>query len=208
VPAAVIFSAVVASGSRSGVALLILELLGILALCWSRGLIGGRPAAALATGSVALFAIWGFLAGWDLLFERLLTIDPLSDYRWPIMSSSLQLARAHLWMGTGLGTWPLAYPAYATFDIGVIVNQAHCDWLQWAGEGGLPMLALMSWALLSVARRAAASVWGVGLVFVMVHAAIDYPFHQLPAFTVFIFLTAILAMPAADRERAPAARMA
>jgi hypothetical protein len=28
------------------------------------------------------------------------------------------------------------YPAFATFDPGVIVNQAHSDWLQWTAEGG------------------------------------------------------------------------
>ncbi len=208
VPAAIMFSAVVASGSRSGVVLLILELFVILSVCWKRRIIGGRQAALLAAGSGAMFTLWGFLAGWDLLFERLLTIDPLSDHRWPIMWSSLQMARDHVWFGSGLGTWPLAYPAYASFDIGVIVNQAHCDWLQWLGEGGLPMFGLMSWLLVSLARRGWQSVWGIGLIFVMVHAMIDYPFHQLPAFTTFILLTAILASSTGEsKENASSARL-
>ena len=208
VPAAVMFSAVVASGSRSGVALMILELFVILAVCWRRSIIGGRSAAIWAAGSAAMFTLWGFLAGWDLLFDRLLTIDPLSDHRWPIMWSSVQMARDHIWLGTGMGTWPSVYPAYASFDIGVIVNQAHCDWLQWLGEGGLPMFALMIWLLVALARRGWQSVWGIGLIFVMIHAMIDYPFHQLPAFTTFILLTAILASSTAEsKENAPSARL-
>lgn len=193
VPAAVMFSAVVASGSRSGVILLIVELFAVLAVCWRRGLIGGRRAGWISAAAAWLFVLWGTLAGWDLLFERLLTLDPLSDHRWPVMASSLNLARDHLWFGTGMGTWPLVYPAYASFDIGVVVNQAHCDWLQWLGEGGVPMLALMTWLLAGLARRAWGSVWGMGLLFVMAHAAVDYPFHQLPAFTTFVILTAMLA---------------
>lgn len=202
VPAAVMFSAVVASGSRSGVILLILELFAVLALCWRRGLIGGRRAGWISAAAAGLFGLWGTLAGWDLLFERLLTLDPLSDHRWPVMASSLQIARDHLWFGTGMGTWPLVYPAYATFDIGVVVNQAHSDWLQWVGEGGAPMLALMTWLLAGLAMKAWRSVWGIGLLFVMVHAVVDYPFHQLPAFTVFILLTAMLAGAGHDERSA------
>lgn len=202
VPASVMFSAVVASGSRSGVILLILELFVVLAICWRRGFIGGRRAGWISASAAGLFLLWGTLAGWGLLFERLLTLDPLSDHRWPVMSSSFQLARDHVWFGTGMGTWPLVYPAYATFDIGVVVNQAHCDWLQWLGEGGLPMLALMTWLLVGLARRAWHSGWGIGLLFVMAHAAIDYPFHQLPAFTTFVILAAMLA--GAERDRTAA----
>ncbi|MBA3975631.1 MAG: hypothetical protein C0504_15600 [Candidatus Solibacter sp.] len=206
VPAAVMFSAVVASGSRSGVILLILELFAVLAVCWRRGLIGGRRAGWIAAPAAGLFVLWGTLAGWDLLFERLLTLDPLSDYRWPVMASSLQMARDHIWFGTGMGTWPLAYPAYATFDIGVVVNQAHCDWLQWLGEGGIVMLGLKTWLLGGLAWRAWGSVWGMGLLFVMAHAAVDYPFHQLPAFTAFVILTAMLAGAEADESRRRAGR--
>ncbi|MBE0657861.1 MAG: O-antigen ligase family protein [Bryobacteraceae bacterium] len=202
VPAAVMFSAVVASGSRSGVILLILELFAVLAVCWRRGLIGGRRAGWISAAATGLFVLWGTLAGWELLFERLLTLDPLSDYRWPVMASSLQMARDHLWTGSGMGTWPLVYPAYASFDIGVVVNQAHCDWLQWLGEGGIVMLALMTWLLAGLALRAWGSVWGMGLLFVMAHAAVDYPFHQLPAFTTFVILTAMLA--GAERDEAAA----
>lgn len=198
IPAAILFSAVVASGSRAGVALLAAEALAILILCWMRGIVGGRKAAVLGSAAAISFVIWGTVAGWNLLFERILTLDPLSDHRWQVMASSVAMARDHIWSGVGLGCWPLLYPAYATFDIGVVVNQAHCDWLQWAGEGGLPMLVLMTWLLVVLARDGWRSIRGVGIIFVIIHALIDYPFHQLPAFTTFVLLTAILT--GAERE--------
>jgi hypothetical protein len=192
IPAAILFSAVVASGSRAGVALLAAEAFAILILCWMRGIVGGRKAAVLGAAAAISFVIWGTVAGWNLLFERILTLDPLSDHRWQVMSSGLAMARDHIWAGVGLGCWPLVYPAYATFDIGVVVNQAHCDWLQWIGEGGLPMLVLMGWLLAMLARNGCRSIHGIGIIFVMIHALIDYPFHQLPAFTTFVLVTAVL----------------
>jgi O-antigen ligase len=84
----------------------------------------------------------------------------------------------HPLIGWGLGCWPAVYPAFATFDPGAIVNQAHCDWLQWTAEGGLPvgvaMLSLVVWAL----RPATRSIWGIGVIAVFLHAAFDYPFSR------------------------------
>lgn len=191
--AAIMFSAVVASGSRSGFTLLLIELAAVLILCWRRGLISSLRLAALTAASSALFALFAYLAGWELLFGRLFGLDPLADHRWDIIQSSLSAARDHLWTGSGLGTWPLLYPRYALFDAGVFVNQAHCDWLQWICDGGLPMLALMLWLFASFLPGALRSIWGIGLLFVLLHAFVDYPFHQLPVFATFILLTAQLA---------------
>ena len=58
--------------------------------------------------------------------------------------------------GFGLGTFETVYPHFALFDIGLIVNHAHNDWLEWAAEGGVP-LAL---ALLSLAVWAARPAFG------------------------------------------------
>jgi O-antigen ligase len=58
------------------------------------------------------------------------------------------------------------------------VNQAHSDWLQWTAEGGLPvglaMLALAVWAC----KPAIRSIWGIGVLAVLVHALFDYPFSR------------------------------
>jgi len=100
----------------------------------------------------------------------------------------------HPLIGWGLGCWPAVYPAFATFDPGALVNQAHCDWLQWTAEGGLPvgfaMLVLVIWAI----KPAIRSIWGIGVIAVFIHAAFDYPFSR-PAVGAWPFL--ILSMAAA-----------
>ena len=35
------------------------------------------------------------------------------------------------------------YPAYATKDFGVFINAAHNDWLQWAADGGIPLIGCL-----------------------------------------------------------------
>jgi O-antigen ligase len=92
--------------------------------------------------------------------------------------------------GFGLGTWSTAYPAYARFDDGSFVNQAHNDWVQWAAEGGLPFAVLMAAAVAFLARPAFDSLWGLGLMAVFVHAWVDYPFEQRPALAAFFFAMA------------------
>jgi hypothetical protein len=87
------------------------------------------------------------------------------------------------------------YPAFATFDPGAIVNQAHTDWLQWTAEGGLPVGIGMLWMVVWGARPALRSIWGIGVIAVFVHAAFDYPFSR-PAIGAWPIL--MLAMAAMD----------
>ena len=82
-------------------------------------------------------------------------------------------------MGFGMGTWRTVYPRFATLDMGVIVNETHNDWVQWAMEGGLPFVATMAVLVLWLSVPAIQSVWGLGLVAVMFHAWVDYPTRQL-----------------------------
>jgi O-antigen ligase len=114
---------------------------------------------------------------------------------------------AQPWLGTGLGTWPVAYPKYAIVDAGVFANQAHCDWLQWAVEGGIPLALLMVllfvWAVRSTFRsfrrssphhgRSFRCLWGLGIVSVFLHACVDYPFSRPALGSWFIVMLAMLA---------------
>jgi hypothetical protein len=92
-----------------------------------------------------------------------------------LVTTSLRMAEERPWMGSGLGTWVLIYPQYATFDPGVLVNAAHCDWAQWAVEGGFPFAAWIAILMASVSRQALRSVWGLGVVAVAIHS-----FSRLP----------------------------
>jgi hypothetical protein len=191
--AAILAAGVVAGASRAGGALLVAEVGLVLLAAWRRGAISGRKAAFVAAQTLALVGVLALAGGWDLLWSRLAGLDPLLDYRWPILASTVEIIRSHLFTGTGLGTWPSVYPQFATFDIGVFVNQAHCDWLQWAADGGLVCAAAPLVAIAALARGLVRSVWGVGFLVVAIHATADYPFHQLPAFAAFLWACAFLA---------------
>jgi len=92
--------------------------------------------------------------------------------------STLHLIADHPLAGTGLGTWPTVYPRYAIIDVGAFANQAHDDWLQFAAEGGIPfglvIFSLFLWCLAPAFR----TIWGLGVVSVFLHAAVDYPFSR------------------------------
>jgi hypothetical protein len=191
--AGLLFGGVVAGGSRSGVVLVAAEVPLVLALAGWRGLLGSRRWGVVAAQAVGVLAVGGVLAGWGGVYGRLTGIDPLSDVRFPLMQSSWRMIEAAPWTGTGLGTWPTVYPAYASFDNGLVANQAHCDWLQWAAEGGVPFATMMvAWAAL-LCWRLPRSVWGVGFLVVLAHALFDYPFQQLPAFATLLVCVALTA---------------
>src|SRR5207249_5987183 len=126
------------------------------------------------------------IAGWELIWQRLQEPNPYSLRRELVMSS-LEMIRDRPLKGFGLGTWSAAYPAYAHFDDGRFVNQAHNDWVQWAAEGGVLFFALMLAVAVWSVRPAIRSVWGVGLLAVFVHGLVDYPMQQRPALAAFFF---------------------
>jgi O-antigen ligase len=184
--AAVLFGSVVASGSRAGSALCLLEILIIPVIAFVRKQIGARTLARVILGSMAAMTILTVVVGWQALWSRLQEPHPYA-LRWQLVQSSVAMLRDRPWMGFGLGTWPEAYPAYALFDDGTFVNQAHNDWMQWAVEGGIPflliILALASWTI----RPAVQALWGIGLWAVFLHCLIDYPMQQRPALMAFFF---------------------
>ena len=97
------------------------------------------------------------------------------------------MVHAKPWTGFGLGTFPTAYPAYASIDFGAVVNHAHNDWAEWAADGGIPFaLLLLSIAVWSI-PRALRSVWGIGIVAVFVHGMVDFPL-QKPVLELWLFV--------------------
>jgi O-antigen ligase len=142
--------------------------------------------ARVVLGSLAAVLVLTGVVGWEPVWKRLQEPHPYS-LRKDLVLSSIAMVRERPLIGFGLGTWPEAYPGFARFDDGTYVNQAHNDWLQWAGEGGLLFLALMlavaGWSVGPALR----SLWGVGILSVWLHALIDYPMQQRPALAAFFF---------------------
>ncbi len=199
-----LFASVVAAASRAGVAMLAAESVAVFLLARRRRPVSRRGVLAVAASSLVLVAIFIAAVGWEPLWRKFQREDQYGHRR-DLLYSSLEMARDRPLTGFGLGTWSLAYPAYARFDDGRFDNQAHNDWVQWAAEGGLPFFALMALLAGLLVRPAVRSVWGVGLLAVLVHCLVDYHFQQRPAFGYYYFALAGLMVREAGegRQRLP-----
>ena len=205
--AALLAAGVVASASRMGAFLLLVEMVIIAALLSrQRGPVRTRK---------TLLLFWLSLAGpltvavgWSPLLRELTRPDPLGD-RKQLILATLQMAVDRPLLGWGLGTWAIVYPAYARFDDGLEDHQAHCDWAQWAAEGGFLLVSAMVAFLVGLVGAARKNYWGLGLVAAMIHGVVDYPFiHSRPGFGYYFFgLAGMLASARADNE-APGGELA
>jgi O-antigen ligase len=194
--AAALFASVVAAGSRAGSAICLALLIALPMFAYVRGVISGRSLARVmvlgAASACALVAV----VGWQTIWQRLQEPHPYS-LRADLNRSSLAMVRDRPLAGFGLGTWSAAYPKYALYDDGTFVNQAHDDWAQWAVEGGVPLFLAMLSLVAMLAPGAVRLLWGIGLMAVFVHAAVDYPFEQRPALAAFFF--ALMGVLAAEK---------
>jgi hypothetical protein len=174
---AVLFTAVVVSASRGGLVIVSAEVICVLVLSHLRSPGAGRKIRFQALGLVGVMAVLACVVGFATVWRRFYA-EAWMLGRIQFAISTLHMIAVHPWIGWGLGCWPAAYPAFATFDPGAIVNQAHCDWLQWTAEGGVPvglaMLSLAVWAI----RPAIRTIWGMGVIAVLIHAGFDYPFSR------------------------------
>jgi O-antigen ligase len=184
--AAVLFASVVAGGSRAGSILALAEIVVTPLLVFSRKLISARTMIRGLAGSLAAIVLLTGVVGWETIWNRLQEPNPYS-LREELVRSSLDMVRDRPLMGFGLGTWSTAYPAYARFDDGKFVNQAHNDWVQWAAEGGIPFFAIVLAIVALSVRPALRSLWGIGLLAVFLHCLVDYPMQQRPALATFFF---------------------
>jgi O-antigen ligase len=196
--AAVLLAALVVSASRGGLIIASGEVLVVLFLAYRQRPEARRRIIRIALALAGVTAILTLIVGFATASERFYS-EALAAGRLQFAISTLHMIAVHPWIGWGLGCWPNVYPAFATFDPGVIVNQAHSDWLQWTAEGGLPVgLAMLSVAVWAI-KPALRSIWGIGILAVLLHAAFDYPFSR-PAVGAWPIL--ILSMAAASHQSA------
>jgi len=186
VTAALLLASVVAGGSRMGTILCLLEVVVVPLVALSQRLISLRTAARVLLLSLSTLVVLGAVAGWDVIWKRLQEEHPYA-LRQNFLLSSLEMIRERPLHGFGLGTWSEVYPGFARFDDGLFANQAHNDWAQWAAEGGIPFLLLLVGVAGVAIRPAFRSLWGLGLLSVFLHCAIDYPMQQRPALAAFFF---------------------
>lgn len=197
--AAVMYASVIASASRAGTILVTAEVIIVVTLVWRSGRVNGAKVTAALLKMSVLFAAFVVIVGWQSVWHRFWQADPMTIRR-ELNISSIHMIKDHPWIGVGLGNWPIAYPRYAIIDIGALANQAHNDWLQWAAEGGIPLLVILSTIFFWSLRSAVRTAWGIGAVAVFLHALVDYPFSR-PALGSWAIL--ILAMLATEIRTHP-----
>ncbi len=184
--AAILFASVIEGASRAGSFLVFAETVVILVLAYRRGLPGQRNSirriAMLLAGLTALTVA----IGWTRLWERVQEADPYLA-RQQILASCVEMIRAKPLTGFGLGNFENTYPAYAHFDVGEVLGHAHNDWVEWVIEGGFPLMLLMAGVVMLSARGLWRSVWGLGVLSVLVHSLIDFPM-QRPAIALWLFV--------------------
>ncbi len=196
--AALQISAVIASTSRAGSILVIVEFFVVLGIAWWRNRSGlPLPILGIALGITLIFS---WVTGFDALMNRIRQPDQFSARR-EINLSSIEMIKARPLTGWGLGTYPYVYPQFALFDDGNFVNRAHNDWFEWASEGGIPFAAAMLLVVLWTLPAAYKSVWGLGLVFICVHAIVDYPFSRLGITGWYFALLGMLGIWRPERRR-------
>jgi len=218
---AVYLLALAACGSRAGLALGVVALIGSWAILAPRG--GGADQAAgwapglVILAAIAVFALLqftrvGLLAGGKSL--------PLDEGRAAITATTLHAAARYAPLGTGLGAFVPVYEAAEPVSTltGDYINHAHDDWAELWLEGGVAMAAVtgafLTWFAIA-ARRAWGSAMGriggsfaragaivVGLL--MVHSTVDYPLRTGAMSALFALACALMVPPHLDsRYRGP-----
>jgi O-antigen ligase len=197
---AALFACIVASLSRAGLAIAVLEILVLSIVSWRRRIVSGTALLKFGLPILLLMAVFTLIVGTGSMTARFGEKNILSGIRQPLAESTLQMIEARPGGGFGLGTWRLVYPQFATFDVAAVANEAHDDWLQWASEGGIPfaliLLVLAAWLTVLASKH----LWGLGVPAMFLHCLFDYP-TRLPALAAFLFLVAGALAATAGRNR-------
>jgi O-antigen ligase len=182
--AVVMACAIWAVGSRSGSVIVTCEL--AVAILLSIRQIPISPLVrrrAFALGGAALLMIAG--AGWQGIAARMST--PSRDDLLPIFTrATLKMVKERPWAGVGLGNWSTVYPAWAETDVGLYVEHAHDDWLEWAAEGGIPFACVSLTLAIFSLQRAVRQPWCLGIAAAFVQSLVEFPLHK-PAVAAFQF---------------------
>jgi hypothetical protein len=197
-----LYGSVIASASRAGAVLCTAELVVMLII----GLIKLRdPKTGLPTRATTvmilmvpiLASVFTGAVSWDRVWGRLQQNDPYL-VRKEFMLAAVDMAAHRPLLGYGLGTFPEVYQRYAIKDFPFYANHTHNDWAEFAADGGFPFMLLVLIPFATAIPAAWRNPWGVGLIAVMLHACVDFPFPR-PAVSGWLFLLlALLLMTGAE----------
>ena len=205
--------------SRGGVISLVAEVLffAIVTSFWRRDEASGRKGRRIRgaiirlgfAGALIVGLIIGvmMIGGGDLPLSRLVdsvnTNDPTTgrSHFWAV---TIQMIKAHPFMGTGLGAFGVIYTAFDTRNGQMRLEQAHNDYLQVLSDGGIVGAVIaLAFIVLLFARafhrmdtrdpfRRAVALAGLGGCFaVLVHSFFDFTLHTTANALLFLVLAAL-----------------
>jgi O-antigen ligase len=98
------------------------------------------------------------LGRFGMISEEYVSVD---ESRWSLWKDTARLIGGHPLLGSGLGTFPVAFTRVQSTFLGRFVNHAHNDYLELASDLGIPAAALFFGStgalLVRVARKTASS---------------------------------------------------
>ena len=133
-----------------------------------------------------------FILGGTHIIERLLTLtdkETVLDFegRTIAWKGCLQMIAAHPLLGTGPGSFATLFPAWQPPGMSARFFYAHNDYLQYAAELGLPVVAIIVWIVILLIRRVShllshpsRQIWGIslgaaiGILAIIFHSFIDF----------------------------------
>lgn len=186
----ILYASAIGSASRAGVVLCTIEIVAMVVI----GLVRLRdPETGLPTRSTTamlamvpvLAAAFTLAVGWERVWHRFQENDPYLVRREFVVAAA-DMAIHRPFSGYGLDTFPEVYQRYAIKDFPFYANHTHNDWAEFAADGGLPFLLLVLIPFAAAVPAAVRHPWGVGLISVMLHACVDFPFPR-PAVSGWMF---------------------
>jgi O-antigen ligase len=130
-----------------------------------------------------------------------------------IWRDTLGLIRHHPLLGTGLGSFPVVYPSVQTSFLTLLVEHAHCDYLEAVSDlgfpGGIVVFGSIFWVLAKTVRHygnaevhvdKAVSLGCVGsITAILVHSLADFNLYIPANALVFTILLAVASSSAPPR---------
>jgi len=153
----VLCAALIFSRSRMGIlaaAASVLVIFALVAISRFHGRTGSPLAAAFIVLSISL-ALW---IGPGPIVSRFQTVN--EEYslgglsRVSIWRDAFPLLKHHPWLGTGLGTFPIAYTSGQNAFLSQFVNHAHNDYLELSADLGIPAALILFASILFILVRA------------------------------------------------------
>jgi len=217
--AILISAALVLSRSRMGIISALVSLVAILALAGTSTV---RPRTRAAVAALFFLGVLGLIVwiGSDPVMSRFETLGQeytlSGQSRVSIWRDTLGLIRQHPFLGTGLGSFSVAYTPVQTAFLNLLVEHAHCDYLEVATELGLPGAILVFgsifWVLAQSARRygkleerfdkavSLACIGSIGAI--LVHSLADFNLY-IPANALVFTMILAMAWSSAHPESPP-----